>query len=46
LKLPTFGQRQIVVAAKLAVRHGGWVRGSGMVLALSFGIARGCSAAK
>jgi hypothetical protein len=38
-----FGQRQVVVAAKLAVRHGGGMRGSSMVLALSFRSARGCS---
>lgn len=36
--MPTFGQRQIVVAAKLAVRHGSWMRGSGMGLAWSFGM--------
>jgi hypothetical protein len=41
--MPTFGQRQVVVATKLAVRHGGGMRGSSMVLALSFRSARGCS---
>jgi hypothetical protein len=40
--VPTFGQRQVVVAAELAVRHGGGMR-SGGVLALGPVLAPGCA---